>query len=339
MFRSFQAPTADELWRQIAAALEGEEGHGQSSRVGATREILHAGLCLEDPRQRWVCSRQPALNVAFALAEVVWMVRGRNDAAFLNYFNTRLPNFAGEGTTYHGAYGRRLRAGFGLDQLERAYLALRHNPDGRQVVLQIWDPRQDLPDEQGRAVAADIPCNVSALLKVRGGALEWMQVMRSNDLHLGLPHNLVQFTCLQEILAGWLGLEPAAYHHLSDSLHLYERDIGKYRMAAVAPALAANTDRLSLPKAESDAAFATLEAAVERVILTSTRVVAVASLAESHPELPPALSNWLRVFCAEGVRRRGEGALACEVIAGCTSLALVELYDAWLRRVNQQPCP
>ena len=335
MFQLFQSPTADGLWRQVASVLEGGAAHEQASRIGTTREILHASLCVEDPRQRWVCSRQPALNVAFALAEVVWMVRGRNDAAFLNYFNTKLAYYAGDGATYHGAYGERLRAAFGFDQLERAYQALTNNPDNRQTILQFWDPRQDFPNSLGRAVAADIPCNVSALLKVRNQRLEWVQIMRSNDLHLGLPHNLVQFTCLQEILAGWLGLEPAAYHHFSDSLHLYEKDVGKFQMSTVAPTLATNTERLSLPKAESDRAFTALETAIECIITPSASFKVVALLAEAEAELPTAFGNWLRVFCAEAVRRRGETNLARDLIAGCTSETLRQLYAAWLGRVTR----
>ena len=332
MFCSFQAPTADDLWRQVATALERGDGCEQSSRAGDTQEILHANLFVADPRQRWVCSRHPILNVAFALAEVVWIVRGRNDAAFLNYFNRQLPRRAGTGPTYHGAYGQRLRAAFGLDQLERAYLALRHNPHSRQVVLQLWDPRQDFPDSDGRAVSPDVPCNVSALLKVRGGRLEWAQIMRSNDLHRGLPHNLVQFTSLQEILAGWLGLEPAGYHHLSDSLHVYEEDRGKFSLLADALVLPPNSDNLALPKAESDAGFATLESAVERIISTRTTVKEILWLADAGGKLAPALANMRRVFCAEGVRRRARRDLAASIMADCTNAAFCRLYSLWLER-------
>ncbi len=338
MFRSFQAPTADDLWRQAAAALACDGGDGQSSRAGATREILHASLFVADPRQRWVYSRRPILNVAFALAEVVWMMRGRNDAAFLNYFNRQLPLHAGHGSTYHGAYGQRLRAAFGLDQLERAYLALRHQSDSRQVVLQLWDPRQDFPDPSGRAASPDVPCNVCALLKVRGGRLEWTQIMRSNDLHLGLPHNLVQFTSLQEILAGWLGLEPAGYHHLSDSLHVYERAREKFRVWADAPALPPNTDRLALPKPESDAGFATLESTVERIISPRTAAEELLVLASADVRLAPAFANMRRVFCAEGVRRRARRDLAERIMADCTNAAFCQLYTLWLER-TAHPVP
>ena len=35
--------------------------------------------------------------------------------------------------------------------------------------------------------------------KVRQGKLEWSQIMRSNDVLLGMPYNFIQFTGLQEI--------------------------------------------------------------------------------------------------------------------------------------------
>ena len=49
--------------------------------------------------------------------------------------------------------------------------------------------------------------------------------MRSNDIFRGLPYNFVQFTSMQEILAGWLKINVGSYNHVSDSLHIYERDL------------------------------------------------------------------------------------------------------------------
>ena len=213
MFRSFEGPTADHVWQQLAEEFRAGDGVlVQPSRGGATKEILHAAVTINDPRQRWVASRQPPLNVAFALAEVVWIMTGRNDLAFLKAWNSRLPEYVGNGPHLHGAYGYRLRHHKGVDQVTRAYEALRNNPDTRQAVLQIWDSSIDLPQPDGTPVDKDIPCNVMSLLKVRDGKLEWLQVIRSNDLFLGVPHNFVQFMCLQEIMAGWLGVECGAYH-------------------------------------------------------------------------------------------------------------------------------
>ena len=187
MFTIIESTTADDLWLKAVDHFRIGQSATQSSRVGLTDELLHAALSLQDPRQRWVVSRGPAMNPAFALAEVIWLLRGRNDSAFLTYFNSELPTYAGSGSTFHGAYGYRIRHHLGIDQLKKAYQTLRSNSDSRQVVIQIWDSVIDFPDEDGTEAAPDIPCNICAMLKVRNGRLEWTQIMRSNDLFRGLP--------------------------------------------------------------------------------------------------------------------------------------------------------
>lgn len=334
MFHQFQARTADELWRQLHRALHTPKVREQAGRGGDTRELLHVTLCLEEPQQRWVTSRQPALNLAFALAEVIWIVTGREDAAFLTYFFPHLPEYMGEGPTFHGAYGHRLRHRFGVDQLDRAYHALRANPESRQVILQIWDPAADLPAPDGQPKAADIPCNLLSLLKVRDGQLEWTQVMRSNDLYRGLPHNVVQFTCLQEIMAGWLNLQIGAYHHISDSLHYYERNEQEFSLSVDAPFPVPNPDSLACNREESDRCLGELARQVERII---NPAVGAATLAEElqRSVLPAAYLNIARVLIAEGVRRRQELILSEAIMQECTNPAYQQLQAKWLARVHQ----
>ena len=249
MFRSFEGPTADHVWQQIVEKFRAGDGVlVQPSRGGNTKEILHAVITIDDPRQRWVASRQSPLNIAFAIAELVWMMTGRNDLAFLQAWNKRLPDYVGKGPKLHGAYGYRLRQKWGVDQLTRAYQALSSNPNTRQAVLQIWDSSVDLPQPDGSPANQDVPCNVFSLLKVRAGKLEWLQAIRSNDLYLGVPYDFVHFTCLQEVMAGWLGIDCGAYHQVSDSLHIYSRDEEKVFASALHSDLPSSTDTLATRK-------------------------------------------------------------------------------------------
>jgi len=244
----FEGETADELWLRAAEALViGSDYLRQPSRLGNIRELLHCSLHLKNPRQRWILSRQPSINPAFAIAEVVWILQGRNDSAFLNYWNPILPKHSGYGETYYGAYGHRLRSNLGFDQIEAAYQALAADPGSRQVVLQIWDGRKDMPNLDGSPRDSDIPCNVVAMLKVREGKLELLQIMRSNDIFRGTPHNIIQFTCLQEIIAGWLGLEVGSFVLVADSLHMYEHDSEEFYISESTSSVI-NTESLSLPK-------------------------------------------------------------------------------------------
>lgn len=327
----FEGTTADEVWLMAASKLgEASAVRAQSSRGGETRELLGAVFTIRDPRQRWVVSRQPAMNPAFAIAEVVWIVSGRRDAAFLNYWNPKLPQFAGGGKNYHGAYGYRLRKHLGVDQLERAYRALQQNPDTRQVVLQIWDSSVDFPLPDGSPANADIPCNVCSFAKVRDGKLEWTQILRSNDLFLGVPHNFVQFTSLQEILAAWLGLEVGHYRHISDCLHVYVRDQEHVQNSGQVIS-DRNTDTLRFGKQESDVFFAEMSKRMDLMtgaLLTQRRLIRLV-----QPEdFPPELRNWLLVVAADCARRRKWINLSYELMAGCSNPALKQLWDRWLAR-------
>jgi thymidylate synthase len=327
----FEGDTANEVWLRAASRIGEAAGtRAQTSRAGDTRELSGAVFSIGNPRERWIVSREPALNPAFAIAEVVWIMCGRRDSAFINYWNPKLPAYAGNSKQYHGAYGYRIRRHFGLDQLERAYLALARNPDSRQVVLQIWDSTVDLPSTEGVPASSDIPCNVCSFAKIRDGRLEWTQILRSNDLFLGVPHNFVQFTSLQEILAGWLEVEVGQYRHLSDSLHIYSRDL-HHVLSPWEGTREENTDVLRFRKPDSDRYFAELSKRMDcmsRGFLTQNKLRQLTR----EDGFPKALHNWLRVVAADCARRRKWIDLSYELMAECSNPALKQLWDRWLSR-------
>lgn len=331
MFRVFEGQTADEVWGKIAQGFRDGESTAQPSRGGETFEILHSAMSISNPTQRWVTSRTPPLNPAFAIAEIVWIITGRNDSAFLNYFNSKLPSYAGQGKTYHGAYGHRLRSHLQIDQLQRAYEILAVKPSSRQVVLQIWDGRIDLPGSAGEATSADIPCNVVSILKVRAGKLEWMQIMRSNDIYRGLPYNIVQFTTIHEVMTGWLGLGLGEYNQISNSLHVYEADLKHIQTSQPRPVVA-NTDSLAAPKELSEKYFHQLAYDIESIIAQNVPAERLVSMIR-HSKLPIPFRNMLCVLCAEGARRRGCQGIISDIMLDCTNPAYKHLYDRWLDRL------
>ncbi len=329
----FEGDSADQVWKQAANTLLSSEKEIQSSRLGGTIELLHVCLQINNPRDRWVFSRQPSINPAFAIVEVFWILRGRNDAKFLNHWNPGLPKFAGKSTRYHGAYGYRMRKQFEFDQLQRAYNVLRNNIDSRQVVLQIWDPRIDMPDSIGQPASPDIPCNVNSMLKVREGRLEWLQVMRSNDVFLGMPYNIIQFTTLQEIISGWLGIEMGSYNHISDSLHCYENDLPVFHVAK-GNSIRKNTESLALPKDESDAVIDEMSSILNKLTqptITKREIMAVCT----GENLPISYRNLLIISAADSVRRHGWNEEDIEqLVIHCTNPALLLAWENWYQRVR-----
>lgn len=333
MISSFEGQTADEVWVKASEAVLRSDI--QEGRGGRVRELSHVGLQIQNPRARWVVSRREPLNVAFALAEVIWILDGSNRSAFPVYFNRALPKFAGKGPVFHGAYGERLRSRFGLDQLRRASAALRANPISRQVALQIWSAKDDLPRPDGQPIAEDIPCNVVAMLKVRDQKLFWTQIMRSNDAYLGLPHNIVQFTALQEIIAGWIGVEPGSYSHWSDSLHFYENDVHPSPILTTAPRIPDALDSLSLSEVEFDSAWPNI---VRIAYAVADEAVAGAKLKNMLLDcaVPSGWQDVLGVLVAEGLRRRKDEIALESVCSSIRSSMLQWLFEQWLKRFSKE---
>lgn len=328
--------SADDVWlRARELFLKGSAAAQTEGRGSPTREIRPVFLELSDPRQRWVASRTPALNPAAVLSEVVWILNGRNDSRFVNFWNNKLREYAGDGDTYHGAYGFRLRRAFGLDQLGGAADALLANPESRQVCLSIWKPDLDLPAAFGQPQSPDIPCNVTSLLKVRDGRLEWTQVMRSNDFWLGLPFNIVQFTMLQEIMAGWIGVDVGSYHHLSDSLHIYPRDEQPLKEMTPLEILPQSTDSLStVGRRDSFRLLKEMTTKLDQIVEEEGEPDW--QTVEPGADWPAAYANILRGIVAEAARRKGQPEVASEIMDACTNPLLRLMWRRWGDRIEAQ---
>ncbi|MDE6426352.1 MAG: thymidylate synthase [Ruminococcus sp.] len=317
--------TANDVWREAANKLL-EQKDTVEGRTGNVFEILHSFITIEEPRQKWIYDRIPPVSIGYALAELVWIMNGEDRSDIINFFNPQLEKFAGKAIFYHGAYGKRIRSHYGFDQLERAYCALQNAPESRQVVIQIYDTKEDFPIDNGRPRDEDIPCNICSMVKVRQGKLEWSQIMRSNDVLLGMPYNFIQFTGLQEILAGWLDLEVGTYNHYSDSLHLYNRDISKVGIAEETPL--ENDDSLSLCKDETEKIFKEIYGRMKSLTCNTTEKETY-SLAQLKSEYV-AYNNIMLIIASYVARKNHYNDLAMELVNQCSNRLYVTIWNRWI---------
>lgn len=204
----------------------------QESRGGDVKEVLDIKTHITNPYRRCVGGYHRNSNIFFLLAEAMWIACGKKDVNFLTFWNKKMAEFSDDGEIFHAPYGYRLRnwgvpsenrfrdgvsdVARGYDQVIDAIRILSENPNSRQVVMEIWNPLFDLGFK-----TRDIPCNDIIMLKIRNGKLITTIGNRSNDLHLGLPTNLFQFSFLTELIAGCLGIELGTQTHNSQSLHVY----------------------------------------------------------------------------------------------------------------------
>ena len=331
--RYFSATTADLVWQEAVTELLERPDNDHNGRSGATHEILPCVLRIEDPRQRWILSRRPPYNPAFGLVEFIWIITGNNESRVLNYWNPDLPKYSGVGEVYHGAYGFRLRHEFGLDQIKRAYQVLSNAPETRQAILQIWKPDIDLPAIDGRPVSTDIPCNVMSLLKLRDGRLHWSQIMRSSDIMRGLPYNIIQFTMLQEVMAGWLESKLGDYFHLSDSLHVYKKDLAEF---CCTPTNSKVTDRepFSLSYGETNELFPLIYDDLSEVSNGNKKEVELREIFDRDSKRNVGqcalIKDMMAVIGSDAARRQNYMALAYYLVDSCVDQCLKKASHAWL---------
>lgn len=197
-------------------------GELQPSQHGNTLEMKEpVSVMYTHPRERVLFDPVRDSNPFLNLFEALWIIQGRNDVAFLEYLVGNMAKYSDDGKTYHGAYGLRM---FGekrehLNQVHEAIHRLKGNPDDRQVVLTIRAASDIF------YTGKDNPCNLMVSCKIRGGKLNIHVFNRSNDFVWGLTGtNVVQFSMLQEYMAGMIGVEVGSYHQTTDSMHVYVND-------------------------------------------------------------------------------------------------------------------
>ena len=222
-------------WLRVAGVREDSRNGAVLVSPEPVLTVYHA------PRERVLFSPLRDANPFFHLMEALWMLGGRDDVAWPQYFNSRFKDYSDDGVTTWGAYGRRWRSWFGYDQLTFIADELRRNPNTRRAVLAMWDGTDNCgnnvyeakPADLMKAMAGgkDVPCNTHIYFDARGGKLNMTVLCRSNDVLWGCyGANVVHFSVLLEYMAAWTGYPVGAYRQFSNNFHLYTNVVPESRL-------------------------------------------------------------------------------------------------------------
>jgi len=168
----------------------------------------------QNPRERVLFDAVRDANPYFHFMESLWIIGGRSDVPWLAQWLPTIAEYSDDGQDFHGAYGYRLRIG---GQLNTVVERLKKDPDTTRAVLAIYDREMDY-DYEGK----DMPCNCTLFLGIQNGRLNLTVANRSNDMIWGAyGANVVQFSMLQEYLAGLVGFKTGWYAQMSNNAHIY----------------------------------------------------------------------------------------------------------------------
>lgn len=167
-----------------------------------------------------------------AAAEVAWYLQGTQDASFIRKYAPLWDKFVEplvkREDLFNGdemmdgvkaAYGYRWRRHFGRDQIRLAIEALRKDSSDRRCFVSAWDPSEDGLGELGQR---NVPCPAAFTFSVLNGELHSSLMLRSSDVFVGLPYDVMGHALLMDAVAAELRIKPGVMHVTLAHAHLYE---------------------------------------------------------------------------------------------------------------------
>lgn len=242
----------DDVWTEWYHKLTADVDL-QDSRDGAVvGEVINAVTVIEDPTHCILKSPIRKLPMRYMIGELLWYLSGNSTLDAIRLYTFAWDRMSDDGVTVNSNYGQRIRYacdefdGSTFNQLEMVEKMLRKDPASRQAVIHIKQARDLITNP-----TKDVNCTVCLQFLIRDDKLYCTTYMRSNDLWMGFPNDVFQFTALQIYLAMRLDVGLGTYTHIAGSLHLYERN---YKTALKNIENAANTvvDGVPAIKGEKD---------------------------------------------------------------------------------------
>ena len=205
----------NDIYRQLCGKIS-VQGH----EVAGTRELCNSGFTLLDITDN-IATARTGFSLPYMLGALAWYFTGRDDVGFISKFSSFWGRISDDGVTNRSAYGAIVFNRYGFDQAAQVVDILRRDPCSRRAVINFSVPNP------GRFETRDEICTIALVFGLRDGRLDCTGVMRSNDVWLGTPYDVVFFTELQKHIANELGVGYGKYTHFAVSLHAYMRDIDR----------------------------------------------------------------------------------------------------------------
>ena len=212
------ADSADELFEKVVSALS--DNPIEDSKMAY--ELVNANLQLTNPTKNTMCNCIRKMPLRYAIGELLWYNSCNPTWKAIYPYSKFWKGISDDGSTVNSNYGWCIRNKYGFDQWEMVKKLLQSNTNSRQAIIHIKEARNLLDNP-----TKDLNCTIALQFLLRNNKLDLIVTMRSNDIWLGLPYDLFNFTCMQIQMAMELGVDIGTYYHNAGSLHIYKEDVNK----------------------------------------------------------------------------------------------------------------
>jgi len=211
--------TANRAWRDtVADVLK----HGQavapqkSTGAGGRYSFELIAHTMSFDMKYPIVTIKPNTSWLYMVSEPLWVIAGSNRLDWSAEIEKIQAPYSDDGYRLAGAYGMPFK-----QQLTYVANKLNEDTNSRQAVMTIW--RRNPP------LSKDIPCTTSLQFLVRGGYIHCIVTMRSSDVGMGLPYDMLTFTCMAAEVASKLKepVELGSCIVVAGSRHVYKDQMDK----------------------------------------------------------------------------------------------------------------
>lgn len=226
-----KAATADQLFEAVLVEFAKTEPleelfveTTEDNKKDVVYELINANLILTNPCANTMLTAPRKMSLKYAIAELLWYNSTNPEVNAIEPYSKFWKYISDDGKIVNSNYGHCIRKKFGFDQWEICKQLLLANKNTRQAVIHIKEARNIISNP-----TKDLNCTIALQFFIRNNKLDLIVTMRSNDVWLGLPYDLFNFTCMQMQMAMELGIDVGTYYHNAGSLHMYRNDFNKLK--------------------------------------------------------------------------------------------------------------
>lgn len=165
------------------------------------------------------------LNVRYAIEEFLWYCRADRYDSSITEHATAWKKLNQPDGSFFSNYGHYIFAKMtpdGVSAFEFALEQLMRNPSSRRAAIPLLQTDHCFNDN------VDMVCTFALQFFVRQGRLDMIVNMRSNDAIWGLTNDAFCFSMIHRMMyvmlcGTYTGLRLGTYHHIANTLHVYER--------------------------------------------------------------------------------------------------------------------
>jgi len=138
-----------------------------------------------------IVTLKPNTSWLYMCAEPLWVLSGSSQLNWCPEIEKIQGPYSDNQVTLAGAYGPPFKA-----QMEYVIDKLNSDRNTRQAVMTIW--------RRNPMESKDIPCTVAIQFIIRDEVLNCIVTMRSSDVGMGLPYDMLTFACMTAEIASKL---------------------------------------------------------------------------------------------------------------------------------------